>query len=229
EDPQGDYFPVPQGTIQGDGRFDNSNPYPLPWTEFRSVTFGADDNYIYFNFQFWGEFPKKGILYNDDLLWSTLAKVEQFTFHNQYGKEDSATLAGIVSFVTEYGDGERIAAAKPDIGLNTMLSPQAMDATGETIYKTLTGAGMVAGGAGNDYVLCAFPLSLFGIHPGDEVNFSFSTETGSSKFHHEAIDFILGHEGVKLGEKITYVLGGNTYTSEIVSEMGTQPKTNTSK
>src|SRR4030042_7190600 len=42
EDPQYDWYKFPDGSIQTDGRPDNSEPYPLPWTDFRSASIGAD-------------------------------------------------------------------------------------------------------------------------------------------------------------------------------------------
>ena len=44
DDQQNDFYKIPPGTVQPDGRPDNPNPYPLPWTDFRSVNFGADEN-----------------------------------------------------------------------------------------------------------------------------------------------------------------------------------------
>ena len=58
-DPQNDWVKVPKGTKQPDGRYDNDQPYPLGWTDYRSLSIGADQNYIYFKYRFWGEFPKK--------------------------------------------------------------------------------------------------------------------------------------------------------------------------
>ena len=52
---------------------------------------------------------------------------------------------------------------------------------------------------------------IFGIKLGDEVTFSFSTETGSNTYHHEALDLVLNQEGSKFGATIQYRLGDNVY------------------
>ena len=72
---------------------------------------------------------------------------------------------------------------------------------------------MIGGGSGYDYILGAYPLSLFNLEIGDKVTFSISTETGSAKYHHEAINFLLDQPDVnaKAGATIEYILGSNTY------------------
>jgi len=213
DDQQNDFFKIPPGTVQPDGRPDNPNPYPLPWIDFQSVSFGADENYLYVKFQFWGKFPKKGIIYDGDMIWSTGAKIDEMYFVNPEGKNDSAEFCSDVMFVRDDEHGNRVLADESLVGHLTMISPQGHDEKMETIYKTRTGAGMVAGGAGYDYVLSAIPLRIFGIKLGDEIIISFATETGSSKYHHEAIDFILDNpeHTTKGGAKLKYKLGSNSY------------------
>jgi hypothetical protein len=61
---------------------------------------------------------------------------------------------------------------------------------------------------------------------GDEVTFSLATETGSSIYHHEAIDFILGDSNpkVKTGAIIKYKLGSNTYENLGIPENMRDPE-----
>jgi hypothetical protein len=210
EDPENDFFKFPPNHYQPDGRLDNDNPYPLSFTDLRSVTIGADDTYLYVKYQFWGEFPTSSVIYNGDLLWSTGAKITQFTFINAEGKEDSAELGSGVN-LSGYENNQHVATDQITIGQLAMISPIGHDEHMEVIYKTMNGAGMVAGGPGEDYILSAFPLSLFGIHSGDTVTFSCATETGSDNYHHECIDDLLGREGYLGGSTISYVLGENKY------------------
>lgn len=210
DDPQNDYFEFPLNHFQPDGRPDNDNPYPLPYTDLRSVSVGADDNYIYFKFQYWGNFPTSSVVYNGDLLWSIGSKAENFTYINADGIKDSAELSNGINLV-DYIDGQRVETDNPSIGQLAMISPIGKDAQMEEIYKTMNGAGLVAGGAGQDFILSAFPLSLFGIHLADEVAFSCSTETGSTKYHHVCVDFLLGRDGYLGGSVISYKLGDKEY------------------
>ncbi len=210
EDPQYDWYKFPIGSMQPDGRPDNPEPYPLPWTDFRSVSVGADQNYIYFKFQFWGEFPLTTASYNGDFIRSTGAKITSFTFINSEGIKDSADLGTGPWFVTMEND-TWVPAGQATLGQGAMISPTGRDERMETIFKINTGAGMVAGGPGYDYILSAFPLSLFNLKLGDEVTFDSSTETGSTIYHHEAVDILLGKPGEKFGETIKYKLGSDYY------------------
>src|SRR3989304_3853110 len=157
----------------GSGRPDNPNPYPLPWTDFRSVSVGADQNYIYFEFKFWGKFPNDQMIYNGDAIGGPGGKITSFAFTNHEGKTDSADLGGgIIYGMKEEKGGIR----DPFIGCWAMISPQGIDATSETIFKINTSESMAAGGPGTDYLICAFPLKLFNLKLGDEITFDSSTE-----------------------------------------------------
>lgn len=210
EDPQYDWYRFPVGSIQPDGRPDNSEPYPLPWTDFRSVSIGADQDYIYFKFQFWGEFPLEAVSYNGDLINSTGAKITNFTFTNNESEKDSADLGAGLWYVMMEND-IWVPAENVMLGQGAMISPIGRDEHMETIFKIQTGAGMIAGGPGYDYILSAFPLSLFNLKLGDEVTFDSSTETGSTIYHHEAVDILLDKPGEKFGEVVIYKLGSDYY------------------
>ena len=95
-----------------------------------------------------------------------------------------------------------------------MVSPSGQDSKQEILYKINTGEGLIAGGAGQDYILSAFPLSLFGIKLGDEVLFSCATETGSKVYHHAAVDVLFGSPTSKAGATLSYVLGAGDYKIE---------------
>jgi hypothetical protein len=214
DDPQYDFFQFPPNSFQPDGRPDNSDPYPLPWTNLKSLSVGADANYMYVKFEFWGEFPYKMVTYNGDDIMATGAKLTEFTFTNKDGQEDSAELGDGVDFVEYRGENkflDYVPAKKPTLGQLAMLSPTGQDEQLETIYKTMNGAGMVGGGAGYNYVIGAYPLNELGLKFGDEVVFSCSTETGSKIYHHEAIDLLLDEDNIKFGSRIKYKLGNDQY------------------
>ena len=210
EDPQNDWYRFPPGSMQPDGRPDNSNPYPLGWTDFRSVSVGADENYLYFKFQFWDIFPQKVMPINGDLIHSMGAKIESLSFINNEDKIDTADLGSGIWYV-EMQNETWVPADQGILGHDAMISPTGRDELQETIFKMLTSAGMVAGGPGFDYIFSAYPLSLFNLKSGDEITFHSSTETGSTVFHHEALDVLLDKPNSKFGETIKYRLGSNHY------------------
>jgi hypothetical protein len=211
DDPENDFYHFPENHFQPDGRPDNPGPYPLPYTDLRSLTVGADQDYFYTNFQFWGQFPDGPAIYNGDALSSVTVKSESFTFINGENNEDSAQLGDQVVFIENQEGGNTEPSEHPTLSHAAMITPTGQDEQMETVYETNTGAGMVSGGPGYDYVLSAYPLRIFDIKLGDEVTFSFSTETGSNTYHHEALDLLLGQEGSKFGATIQYKLGDNAY------------------
>jgi len=217
DDPQHDWFQFPPGSIQPDGRPDNPDPYPYGWTDLRSVRVGADQQYIYFKFQFWDEFPKNAVSYNGDLIRDTGAKVTDFKPLSTTIGFTSGDLGADIFFL-ESQDGDWVPARHITIGQGAMLSPIGTDEYMETLYQTYTSLGMVDGGPGHDFLLAAFPLSLFNLKLGASVSFSIATETGSLAFHHEAMDLLLEQPGSKFGLTIHYQLGSNTYETVLPSE-----------
>lgn len=210
DDPQNDFFKFPLNSVQPDGRLDNPDSYPLAYTDLKSLAVGADKNYIYFKFEFWGKFPEDTPEYNNDILISTGAKIEEFTFTGKNGNKDSAELGDGVNYV-RYLDNGAFTKAKSTIGQLAMISPVGQDELLETIYQTKNGKGLIYGGPNYDYIIGAYPLDLFGINYGDVVTFRCSTETGSQMFHHECIDLLLDIEGTKFGSSIEYKVGSNQY------------------
>ena len=210
DDSQNDFYKFPPNSIQPDGRPDNSNSYPLPYTDLKSLAVGVDNSYIYFKFEFWGKFPEDTPEYNNDILVSTVAKIEDFTYTDKDGNTNSAELGDDVVYV-RYLDNGTFTKAKCTIGQLAMITPIGKDEKLETIYETKNGKGLIYGGPNYDYIIGAYPLELFGINNGDVVTFRCSTETGSQIFHHECVDVLLDIEGGKFGSTIEYKLGSNQY------------------
>ena len=210
DDPQNDFYKFPSNSIQPDGRPDNSNSYPLPYTDLKSLSVGADNNYIYFKFEFWGKFPEDTPEYDNDILTGTGAKIEDFTFPGEDGYKDSAELGDGVTYV-RYLENGTFTKGESTLGQLAMITPIGQDELMETIYETKNGKGLIYGGPNYDYIIGAYPLDLFGIDYGDVVTFSCSTETGSQIYHHECVDILLDVEDSKFGSTIEYKLGSNKY------------------
>lgn len=107
---------------------------------------------------------------------------------------------------------------KPMVDQIAQISPDGEDEEKDALFKTMISEGLIEGGPGTDYLLAAYPLSLFDLEFGDEVRFSAAYEVGSNKYHHEAIDVIANEPGAKNGNIIKYMLGANTYEEIINNE-----------
>ncbi len=209
-DPKNDFYKYPPDSFEPDGKPNNPDSYQLGYTDLKSLSAGADNDYIYFKSGFWGQFPEGRPLYNNDILSSTVAKMEEFIFTDKDGKKDSADLIGSIS----YGNYSGSDASKESISalrLSVMMSPNGNDENRKTLFGSIIRKGMIFGGQGYDYIIVAYPLELFGINYGDTVRFRYTTETGSLFFHHECIDTLLGSPDSKFGMVVEYELGSNTY------------------
>lgn len=206
DDPENDWLKVAKGTMQPDGKEDNSEPYPLPWSDIKSLSLGADSGYLYVKFQFWGNFPDKAFSYNGDVMGGGCAKLNNFSFANTAGKKDIADLILNVS-LSEMSNGKVMGA-----DLTSMISPASVDSHQETIFSIYSKEGLITKGLGEDYLLGAFPLNQLNLKLGDTVTFDVSSEVGSQKYHHEAIDLIFGRENEKFSDIIEYTLGSSTYS-----------------
>jgi hypothetical protein len=205
EDPKNDWVKFPEGTMQPDGRPDNSNPYPLGWTDLKSLSMGADSQFLYVKFEFWDTFPSEAVVHDSDRITGGCGKINNFTFNNSQGKKDTADLISNISFNLQ-GNGRM-----NGIDQNAMISPAGEDAQREIIFQVFSKDGLMAGGPGTDFFLSAYPLSQFNLKLGDVVTFDSSSEFGSEKYHHESLDIILGKGSSKFGDTISYILGSNAY------------------
>jgi len=215
DDPQNDFYHPTAGTIQGDGRPDNTDPYSILFTDLKSFSTGADNENLYFKYEFWGEFPQEAFSYNGELIHGIGVNI-WLTFVNTEGAQDNAELSDCVIYVDKVGqDPTKWQSMNPRVLHELRLSPIGLDEKGETIYKKEdnSNSGAIIGGPGFNYFESYYPLSIFGIEYGDKVLLAIITETGSATFHHEAADFLLDQPDViaKAGATIEYVLGSNTY------------------
>jgi len=208
EDKQNDWITMPDTLPEGE--VDNENPYPLPWTDIRSVSFGADDEYIYFKFQFWEELPREPVTYDGDLIKGGGGQVCQITFGPR--EHDWAQLQTSISYMDASSTSE--IAKMPQLHHEAMISPTGQrDDQLDDIYQKTTREGLIGGGAGTDYLLTAYPLKLFGLKYGDTTTFRIGAEFHSQIYHHVSKDYLLGIDNPRAiqGGTIKYVIGSNTY------------------
>jgi hypothetical protein len=220
DDPQGDWAPISEG-IQPDGRMDNDNPYPLGFTDVKSVTFGADANYLYLKVELYEVIP------NDVVYWdNTEFQKQDFIsgmgcnlallrfFNRNIGKEDTGLMQLGLSYIV--GNIHTYLAnpefyQPPVVAISNFATPSGnKDEYNEDTYLTANSKGRVGGGAGLNFLIAAFPLNEYGLKLGDTIEFDLAMEVGSLLFHHECVDVILDC-GLKAGETIRYQLGANTY------------------
>jgi len=212
QDDQNDWETTPDTLPEGE--VDNENPYPLPWTDLKSVSFGADENYIYFKFQFWGNFPREPVTYEGDLIQGVGTYVAQLRFGQ--GKHDWAQLQDTISYMDAANTSE--IATAPQLHHSAMISPTGeRDEKLDDIYEQNSREGMIGGGADTDYLLAAYPLELLGLKYGDTTTFNLGSESHSTKYHHVAKDHILSLQnpdtkhGGTISGTIRWIIGSNTY------------------
>ncbi|MFA5031194.1 MAG: hypothetical protein WC495_06440 [Patescibacteria group bacterium] len=216
EDPKDDFFIYTNFRTTDTYRGNNTSPYPMPFTDLKSVSVGADSKYLYLRFEYWGPLPNDHVSYNSDFIISHGGKLDEILFKNKNGQDQiDAAHDGVGYYVEDNGKYSQI---DPVINTMSYIGRNGKDASGEDTFLITSMNGMLAGGPGYDYTLSARPLSELGFGLGDEITFRGSTETGSIKHHHEAIEFLLGREteGFMEGSLIKYTLGENTY--QVVKE-----------
>lgn len=219
DDPKDDFYIIPEEVIEGDGRPNNYNPYPLGYTDIKSFNMAADEDYLYLKYELWDKFPSTMPSHDGDFIWLTGPSVSEMLFYRD-GKADIAQIVTEIMYSTDRptSDNKVWPAKEPELRHTIMMSPTGFDSTGDNIVKNITRSGMVAGGSGTDYVLSAVPLSIFGLKFGDEIIFSVTDETGSAKYHHESVDLLLEEGSNKEGDKIKYKLGSSTYEKMSVAD-----------
>jgi hypothetical protein len=224
DDGNNDFTVFPPGTIEQDGRPDNSSPWPLPFADLKNVQIGADETYLYAKYQFWGSLPDEMYRNGDDFLVGVGVNMglQNYLNHNT-GKVDGSGLFQVgLSYaaasskdspVGEYGTFYN--PPKLDTSTFGEANSAVKDKAGEDTYGIATGEGKTFGAAGLDYMVVAFPLANLGLQYGDTINFNLSAETSSKVFHHQSIDPLLDFGSAKMGKTITWKIGSNNYTAAI--------------
>lgn len=208
-DDQNDFYHPPEGTIQPDGMPDNPNPFPIPFTDLKSVSIGADDENLYIKYEYGGVFPDQAPTYQGEMIYDVGAKVAQMHYVTKSGIADQADVAGSVMLYD--GDAKRTFAIGRLLNEYRITPTGNYDETGdETFERSGQDQGKIFGGSGYNYVLCMLPLSLFDIELGTEITFESGSEAHSASFHHEAIDN-LGVGDLQFSPIFTHVLGSDSY------------------
>ena len=207
--------------VQADGRKDNGKPYPIAFTDIKSVTLGADGHYMYLKYEFYDVLPEKLFYFeNPDLGLTDFISglgggffLSNF-FNRDTGKDDVGGMS--ISLTWVQGDSQRYTDnpnlfAPPVVAVQNQatLTGGKFD-NGDDRYNIDDVNGLVAGGAGTNYLMAAFPLKEYGLQLGDIIEGSLGIEVGSKLFHHECCDVVLDC-GFKAGEIIRYELGANSY------------------
>jgi hypothetical protein len=220
-DPPNDFYQYPPGCVEGDGRPDNTKPYPLAFTDIKSVTFGADSQYFYLRVDFYDVLPAQLPYYQN----SDLGMTDFITgiggglflthFHNRVtDKDDGGSFQISISYVQtddkEYTDQPNLFTPPVVNLLNNATITDKKYPNGDNIFSISDNNGRAGGGAGKNYLIGAFPYQELGLQPGDVIEGFFGIETNSKIFHHERIDTVLDC-GWKMGDTIRYRLGANTY------------------
>lgn len=211
EDPKDDFYIYTHYRTTDTYRGNNISPYPMPFTDLKSLSVGADSKYLYLKFEYWGILPNDHVSYNGDYIISHGGKLDEILFKDKNGQDKvDAAHDGIGYYVEDNGVYRQI---DPVINTMSYIGRNGKDASGEDTFLINSMNGLLLGGPGYDYTLSARPLSELGFGLGDEITFRGSTETGSIKHHHEAIEFVLGREteGYMEGSLISYTLGENSY------------------
>lgn len=177
---------------------DNPSPYRLDYLDIKSVSLGADNNYIYYKMTFYNTIPKQAEKVNGDAIVAIAAKAEVV---DNDGKE--------------YGGFESSFGYVPVFGipaLNTyyFYGPTGIEWPESARYTGQGKDSKVYGGGGYDYIMGAFPYKKLGIKYGETINIRFPMEVGSRKYTHAAVD-VLGGVG-KSPALITWTIGSKNYS-----------------
>jgi len=219
-DPESDWAPIQEG-LQPDGRKDNGQPYPISFTDIKSISFNADEKYLYIKITLYGIIPDEvtswqNTQYNKkDFIQGIGCNIDLARFFNRNtGQWDQGLMQTGVSWV-EGDPRENLINPKfvnpPIVGVSSFATNSGTkDKNNEDIYTMSSGEGRVGGGAGDDYFIGIFALKNFGLQLGDIIDIDISMEVGSILFHHECVDIILNNN-TKTGDTIRWALGSNTY------------------
>jgi len=130
----------------------------------------------------------KEFAYNGDLINSSLAGVD-IAFTNNEGKSDTADLHDGVYYEMNGGpNGSKNKLREPVISHIAMISPISLEP--DSPSGTYSDAGMVDGGPAQIIFYRLFLCELL-IQVCDTITFRVSGESGSTIYHHEAVDSIL--------------------------------------
>lgn len=213
------------GGLQGDGRPDNQNPERLEYTDLKKVYIGADTEYIYVKYEFYGNFPNETHEFGDNDFISMICvnfALSKYYNHNLNKYDKSALLQLGITYVSRRKEQRLVDWSSdflelPTTGTSTFgeANSEVKDENGEDTYGIATSAGKTYGGVGTNYLLAEFPLSNLGLKYGDMIIFDIGVESNSRVYHHQSADALLDYGYSKSGKYITWGIGSNYYITKI--------------
>lgn len=171
--------------------------YKKDYLDIRSVSLGADEKYLYYKYTFYGMIPKTADYAGSDPIVSFGAKAELV---DNSGKE-------IGGMDIDFGYVPIVKI--PSLNESYFYGPTGIEWPESARYTGQGNDGRVYGGGGTNYIMGAFPLSVWNLKYGSTIGIRFPMEVESAKFTHAAMDILQG-SGKSPGI-ITWTLGTNTY------------------
>lgn len=181
------------------------SPYKKDYLDIKSVSLGADDKYLYYKYTFFGTIPKTVDYADSDPIVAIGAKAELI---DESGKEYGGM--GV-----DFGYVPVIKI--PSLNEAYYFGPTGIEWPESARYTGEGRDGKVYGGGGTNYIMGAFPLSVWNIKKGDIINIRFPMEVKSGKYSHAAMDVLMGSG--KSPILVHWKLGSKEYTlSEELNE-----------
>lgn len=174
------------------------SPYKKDYLDIKSVTLAADEKYLYYKYTFYGTIPKTVDYAGDDPIVAIGAKAELV--------DDSGKEYGGMGIDFGYVPVVNI----PSLNESYFYGPTGIEWPESARYSGEGRDGKVSGGGGYDYIMGAFPLSIWNLKSGQTINIRFPMEVKSGKYTHAAVDVVAGSG--KTPGLITWKLGSNNYT-----------------
>jgi hypothetical protein len=175
----------------------NPSPYRIPFLDVKSLTLGADAQYLYYKVTFFDLLPNQSPKVNSDHIRSTGCKLDLV---DQSGK-NYAILA--VDF------GWEPVIDLPALNTYYFYGPTGIQEPESARFSHQDHDSKIYGGNGTNYLLGAFPLKKLGLKLGQELRLNLSMEAKSDKYTHAAVDVLLGQG--KMPATIVWKLGTNHY------------------
>lgn len=182
----------------------NPSPYRLPVLDVRSLSLGADENYVYYKITFYDTFPSKPIDINGDRIVGIGNKLSVL--------DENSELSILYT-----GFGYLPILRMPVLNTYYFWGPTGIVWPEEDRFTHQDKDSKVYGGAGTNYVMGAFPINKSSLIYGQEAHLSFMMETESDRYTHAAVDVLRGKE--KFGGIISWKVGTNQYKIEDQSDM----------
>jgi hypothetical protein len=186
-----------QGKLEEEtGQKNNPKSYTSPYLDVKTISVGADEKYLYYKVQYWGQIPRQAEKIGDDMIQGNMMKLhitdgkgrEQAVLVINYGW----TLFNLSGFETYYFYG-----------------PTGIETPEDKRFAHQDKDSKIYGGPGTDYLIGAFPMEKLGLRQGQTIYMNLLGEAKSKQYTHASID-ALGGKG-KMAGFITWEIGSNQY------------------